>query len=169
MRRSLVLVALFSAARSLVHTSAPLARRRLSNARRTRPVARAEEGGAEEPEEQLEARLVKTEETLAAFVAGAAMAAGAGVEILDAGAIGSALLAGAAVGFAAENENQYGFGMLARGVGKIGYQTFKAITEDKEPPVEDTTKPADFEDRIEKVRRELTEDKAAAERAAGGD
>ena len=61
-------------------------------------------------------RLAPVEETLSAFVVGAVAAAGAGVEILDAGAVSSALLAGALVGFAAENENQYGFGMLARGL-----------------------------------------------------
>ena len=88
------------------------------------------------------------------------------MEILDAGAIGSALLAGAAVGFAAENENEYGFGMLARGLGKIGYQTFKAVTEDKEPAFVDTTEPEDFDARIDSVRRELNADKSAAQKAA---
>ena len=93
------------------------------------------------------------EETLSAFVVGAVAAAGAGVEILDAGAVSSALLAGALVGFAAENENQYGFGMLARGLGKVGYSAFKAATEEKPPAEEpDLLKPADFEKRLRDVR-----------------
>ena len=83
-------------------------------------------------------RLAPVEETLSAFVVGAVAAAGAGVEILDAGAVSSALLAGALVGFAAENENQYGFGMLAAGLGKVGYSAFKAATEEK-PPAEEPT------------------------------
>ena len=84
---------------------------------------------------------------------GAVAAAGAGVEILDAGAVSSALLAGALVGFAAENENQYGFGMLARGLGKVGYSAFKAATEEKPPAEEpDLLKPADFEKRLRDVR-----------------
>ena len=82
---------------------------------RTRTVRRAED---EQPKEEKTNgdRLAPVEETLSAFVVGAVAAAGAGVEILDAGAVSSALLAGALVGFAAENENQYGFGMLARGL-----------------------------------------------------
>ena len=98
-------------------------------------------------------RLAPVEETLSAFVVGAVAAAGAGVEILDAGAVSSALLAGALVGFAAENENQYGFGMLARGLGKVGYSAFKAATEEKPPAEEpDLLKPADFEKRLRDVR-----------------
>ena len=98
-------------------------------------------------------RLAPVEETLSAFVVGAVAAAGAGVEILDAGAVSSALLAGALVGFAAENENQYGFGMLARGLGKVGYSAFKAATEEKPPAEEpDLLKPADFEKRLREVR-----------------
>ena len=77
-----------------------------------RTVRRAEDEKSDERNE----RLAPVEETLSAFVVGAMAAAGAGVEILDAGAVSSALLAGALVGFAAENENQYGFGMLARGL-----------------------------------------------------
>ena len=81
---------------------------------RTRTVRRAEE--EQKDERNTGERLAPVEETLSAFVVGAVAAAGAGVEILDAGAVSSALLAGALVGFAAENENQYGFGMLARGL-----------------------------------------------------
>ena len=81
---------------------------------RTRTVRRADEQKSEE--KNTGERLAPVEETLSAFVVGAFAAAGAGVEILDAGAVSSALLAGALVGFAAENENQYGFGMLARGL-----------------------------------------------------
>jgi hypothetical protein len=79
-----------------------------------RTVRRAEE--EQKDERNTGERLAPVEETLSAFVVGAVAAAGAGVEILDAGAVSSALLAGALVGFAAENENQYGFGMLARGL-----------------------------------------------------
>ena len=104
-------------------------------------------------------RLAPVEETLSAFVVGAVAAAGAGVEILDAGAVSSALLAGALVGFAAENENQYGFGMLARGLGKVGYSAFKAATEEKPPAEEpDLLKPADFEKRLRDVRAAREED-----------
>ena len=81
---------------------------------RTRTVRRAEDEKSDE--RPTGERLAPVEETLSAFVVGAVAAAGAGVEILDAGAVSSALLAGALVGFAAENENQYGFGMLARGL-----------------------------------------------------
>ena len=80
-----------------------------------RTVRRAEDD-AKSDEKTNGDRLAPVEETLSAFVVGAVAAAGAGVEILDAGAVSSALLAGALVGFAAENENQYGFGMLARGL-----------------------------------------------------
>ena len=104
-------------------------------------------------------RLAPVEETLSAFVVGAVAAAGAGVEILDAGAVSSALLAGALVGFAAENENQYGFGMLARGLGKVGYSAFKAATEEKPPAEEpDLLKPADFEKRLRDVRAAREDD-----------
>ena len=114
-----------------------------------RTVRRAEDEKSEERNE----RLAPVEETLSAFVVGAEAAAGAGVEILDAGAVSSALLAGALVGFAAENENQYGFGMLARGLGKVGYSAFKAATEEKPPAEEpDLLKPADFEKRLRDVR-----------------
>jgi hypothetical protein len=110
---------------------------------------RAEDEKSDERNE----RLAPVEETLSAFVVGAVAAAGAGVEILDAGAVSSALLAGALVGFAAENENQYGFGMLARGLGKVGYSAFKAATEEKPPAEEpDLLKPADFEKRLRDVR-----------------
>ena len=81
---------------------------------RTLTVRRAEDEKSDE--RTTGERLAPVEETLSAFVVGAVAAAGAGVEILDAGAVSSALLAGALVGFAAENENQYGFGMLARGL-----------------------------------------------------
>ena len=118
---------------------------------RTRTVRRAEE--PKEDERNTGERLAPVEETLSAFVVGAVAAAGAGVEILDAGAVSSALLAGALVGFAAENENQYGFGMLARGLGKVGYSAFKAATEEKPPAEEpDLLKPADFEKRLRDVR-----------------
>ena len=99
-----------------------------------RTVRRAED--EQKDERNTGERLAPVEETLSAFVVGAVAAAGAGVEILDAGAVSSALLAGALVGFAAENENQYGFGMLARGLGKVGYSAFKAATEEK-PPAEE--------------------------------
>ena len=82
---------------------------------RTRTLRRAEDDPKSEDKSNGD-RLAPVEETLSAFVVGAVAAAGAGVEILDAGAVSSALLAGALVGFAAENENQYGFGMLARGL-----------------------------------------------------
>ena len=52
-------------------------------------------------------------------------AAGAGVGILDAGAV-LGVTGRRSGGLAAENENQYGFGMLARGLGKVGYSAFKA-------------------------------------------
>ena len=118
---------------------------------RTRTVRRAEDEQSEEKSNG--DRLAPVEETLSAFVVGAVAAAGAGVEILDAGAVSSALLAGALVGFAAENENQYGFGMLARGLGKVGYSAFKAATEEKPPAEEpDLLKPADFEKRLRDVR-----------------
>ena len=111
-------------------------------------------------------RLAPVEETLSAFVVGAVAAAGAGVEILDAGAVSSALLAGALVGFAAENENQYGFGMLARGLGKVGYSAFKAATEEKPPAEEpDLLKPADFEKRLRDVRAAREEDLRAVANA----
>ena len=114
-------------------------------------IRRAEEEKSEEKNNG--DRLAPVEETLSAFVVGAVAAAGAGVEILDAGAVSSALLAGALVGFAAENENQYGFGMLARGLGKVGYSAFKAATEEKPPAEEpDLLKPADFEKRLRDVR-----------------
>ena len=117
---------------------------------------RAEE---EQKEKNTGERLAPVEETLSAFVVGAVAAAGAGVEILDAGAVSSALLAGALVGFAAENENQYGFGMLARGLGKVGYSAFKAATEEKPPAEEpDLLKPADFEKRLRDVRAAREED-----------
>ena len=124
---------------------------------RTRTVRRAED---EQKEEKSNGdRLAPVEETLSAFVVGAVAAAGAGVEILDAGAVSSALLAGALVGFAAENENQYGFGMLARGLGKVGYSAFKAATEEKPPAEEpDLLKPADFEKRLRDVRAAREED-----------
>ena len=116
-----------------------------------RTVRRAEDEKSEE--KNTGERLAPVEETLSAFVVGAVAAAGAGVEILDAGAVSSALLAGALVGFAAENENQYGFGMLARGLGKVGYSAFKAATEEKPPAEEpDLLKPADFEKRLRDVR-----------------
>ena len=116
-----------------------------------RTVRRAEE--EQKDERNTGERLAPVEETLSAFVVGAMAAAGAGVEILDAGAVSSALLAGALVGFAAENENQYGFGMLARGLGKVGYSAFKAATEEKPPAEEpDLLKPADFEKRLRDVR-----------------
>ena len=118
---------------------------------RTRTVRRAED--EQKDEKSTGERLAPVEETLSAFVVGAVAAAGAGVEILDAGAVSSALLAGALVGFAAENENQYGFGMLARGLGKVGYSAFKAATEEKPPAEEpDLLKPADFEKRLRDVR-----------------
>ena len=123
---------------------------------RTRTVRRAED---EKNEKNTGERLAPVEETLSAFVVGAVAAAGAGVEILDAGAVSSALLAGALVGFAAENENQYGFGMLARGLGKVGYSAFKAATEEKPPAEEpDLLKPADFEKRLRDVRAAREED-----------
>ncbi len=120
-----------------------------------RTVRRAEDEKSDERNE----RLAPVEETLSAFVVGAVAAAGAGVEILDAGAVSSALLAGALVGFAAENENQYGFGMLARGLGKVGYSAFKAATEEKPPAEEpDLLKPADFEKRLRDVRAAREDD-----------
>ena len=127
-----------------------------------RTVRRAEEEQKDERNE----RLAPVEETLSAFVVGAVAAAGAGVEILDAGAVSSALLAGALVGFAAENENQYGFGMLARGLGKVGYSAFKAATEEKPPAEEpDLLKPADFEKRLRDVRAAREEDLREASNA----
>ena len=124
---------------------------------RTRTVRRAEDEKSDE--RPTGERLAPVEETLSAFVVGAVAAAGAGVEILDAGAVSSALLAGALVGFAAENENQYGFGMLARGLGKVGYSAFKAATEEKPPAEEpDLLKPADFEKRLRDVRAAREED-----------
>ena len=117
-----------------------------------RTVRRAEDDSKSDDKKNGD-RLAPVEETLSAFVVGAVAAAGAGVEILDAGAVSSALLAGALVGFAAENENQYGFGMLARGLGKVGYSAFKAATEEKPPAEEpDLLKPADFEKRLRDVR-----------------
>ena len=130
---------------------------------RTRTVRRAEE---EQKDKTTGERLAPVEETLSAFVVGAMAAAGAGVEILDAGAVSSALLAGALVGFAAENENQYGFGMLARGLGKVGYSAFKAATEEKPPAEEpDLLKPADFEKRLRDVRAAREEDLRAVANA----
>mmetsp|Transcript_9765 Transcript_9765/g.30356 ORF Transcript_9765/g.30356 Transcript_9765/m.30356 type:complete len:186 (+) Transcript_9765:128-685(+) len=129
-----------------------------------RPAENDDAAGEDEDTEQLERRLAPMEETLAAFAVGSVAAAGLGVEILDAGAISSALLAGAALGFAAENENQYGFGMFARGVGKIGYGAFKAATAPPpEPPLEDTIAPENFDERIDAVRRELEKDKRELE------
>ena len=123
-----------------------------------RTVRRAEDDSKSD-ERPTGERLAPVEETLSAFVVGAVAAAGAGVEILDAGAVSSALLAGALVGFAAENENQYGFGMLARGLGKVGYSAFKAATEEKPPAEEpDLLKPADFEKRLRDVRAAREED-----------
>lgn len=124
----------------------------------------AEEKEEEEDDDLPEPRLSKTEETVAAFVVGATMAAGAGVEILDAGAVGSALLAGAAVGFAAENDRKYGVGAVARGVGKIGWSAFQAAMDGPpEPePVEDTIQPENFEDRMASIRREQREDQEKA-------
>ena len=126
---------------------------------------RAEDEKSDERNE----RLAPVEETLSAFVVGAVAAAGAGVEILDAGAVSSALLAGALVGFAAENENQYGFGMLARGLGKVGYSAFKAATEEKPPAEEpDLLKPADFEKRLRDVRAAREEDLRSVSNAERG-
>ena len=123
-----------------------------------RTVRRAEDDSKSD-ERPTGERLAPVEETLSAFVVGAVAAAGAGVEILDAGAVSSALLAGALVGFAAENENQYGFGMLARGLGKVGYSAFKAATEEKPPAEEpDLLKPADFEKRLRDVRAAREDD-----------
>ena len=117
------------------------------------PTLRRAENDPKSDEKNNGDRHAPVEETLSAFVVGAVAAAGAGVEILDAGAVSSALLAGALVGFAAENENQYGFGMLARGLGKVGYSAFKAATEEKPPAEEpDLLKPADFEKRLRDVR-----------------
>ena len=131
---------------------------------RTRTVRRAEDEKSDE--RPTGERLAPVEETLSAFVVGAVAAAGAGVEILDAGAVSSALLAGALVGFAAENENQYGFGMLARGLGKVGYSAFKAATEEKPPAEEpDLLKPADFEKRLRDVRAAREEDLRAVANA----
>ena len=130
-----------------------------------RTVRRAEDD-AKSDEKTNGDRLAPVEETLSAFVVGAVAAAGAGVEILDAGAVSSALLAGALVGFAAENENQYGFGMLARGLGKVGYSAFKAATEEKPPAEEpDLLKPADFEKRLRDVRAAREEDLRAVANA----
>lgn len=113
-------------------------------------------------------RLAPIEETLAAVAVGAVMAAGAGVEILDAGAVSSALLAGALVGFAAENENQYGFGMLARGIGKVGYSSFKAATEEKPAEDPDLLKPDNFEQRLNDVRSAREEDLREVEATVRG-
>ena len=113
-------------------------------------------------------RLAPIEETLAAVALGAVMAAGAGVEILDAGAVSSALLAGALVGFAAENENQYGFGMLARGIGKVGYSSFKAATEEKPAEDPDLLKPDNFEQRLNDVRSAREEDLREVEATVRG-
>ena len=150
MPRQLCLVVLGAAVQGLVFpvTAPP----------RTRTLRRAEDDPKSEDKSNGD-RLAPVEETLSAFVVGAVAAAGAGVEILDAGAVSSALLAGALVGFAAENENQYGFGMLARGLGKVGYSAFKAATEEKPPAEEpDLLKPADFEKRLRDVRAAREED-----------
>jgi hypothetical protein len=106
-------------------------------------------------------RLAPIEETLAAVALGAVMAAGAGVE-------SSALLAGALVGFAAENENQYGFGMLARGIGKVGYSSFKAATEEKPAEDPDLLKPDNFEQRLNDVRSAREEDLREVEATVRG-
>ena len=57
---------------------------------RTRTVRRAEDEKSDE--RNTGERLAPVEETLSAFVVGAVAAAGAGVEILDAGAVSSCLL-----------------------------------------------------------------------------
>jgi hypothetical protein len=65
-------------------------------------------------------RLTTTGETVAAGGVAVSLALLFGVEILDAGAMSSALLVGAAASWLAENENEYGVGGVARGLGTIG-------------------------------------------------
>ena len=108
MPRRLCLVVLGAAVQGLVFPRTAPPRTARNTLRRAEEEQKEEKNNGD--------RLAPVEETLSAFVVGAVAAAGAGVEILDAGAVSSALLAGALVGFAAENENQYGFGMLARGL-----------------------------------------------------
>ena len=123
----------------------------------------------EAEEEALEPRLSTTSETLAAFALGAAGAALGGVEILDAGWFTSALLAGAAVGFAAENEKDYGVGDVARGIGKMGWKAFQAANASPEAAKDvanaASDKADDFNDRIKQIRRDLAADKKKAEAA----
>jgi len=71
-------------------------------------------------EEEDRSRLTSTGEAVAAGGIAVALALVLGVEILDAGAVSSAILVGAGAAWLAENEDKYGIGMVARGLGKIG-------------------------------------------------
>ena len=92
-----------------------------------------------------------------------------GVEVLDAGFLSSALLVGAAVGFAAENERDYGVGDVARGLGKMGWKAFEAARKAPDAAAEasEATMEAasSFDDKISRIRKDLEADKrrAAAE------
>ena len=130
---------------------------------------RSDPSDDDDDEPLLERRLSTTEESVAAATLTAAAAALAGVEVLDAGFLSSALLVGAAVGFAAENERDYGVGDVARGLGKMGWKAFEAARKAPDAAAEasEATMEAasSFDDKISQIRKDLEADKrrAAAE------
>lgn len=131
------------------------------------PSVRTRAQGDDEVFEPMEPRLAPKEETLAAAALGTSLAAVAGLEILDAGVVGSSLLVGAALAWAAENDKEYGIGDVARGIGKLGWKAYKAAS--KAPDAtEEVAKQASeakdsFTERLNAIRQGIQEDRVRFE------
>lgn len=122
-------------------------------------------------QQEAEPRLSTPPETLAAAAVGTGLAAAAGLEVLDAGVVGSSLLVGAALAWAAENEKEYGVGDVARGLGRMGWRTFKTMRS-AQTIVEQTKLEQDsFQSKLELIRKGIEEDRKrmAGEQAADAD
>lgn len=115
--------------------------------------------GDAEGEPEGEPRLSTSPETLAAAAVGTGLAAAAGVEVLDAGVIGSSLLVGAALAWAAENENEYGVGDVARGLGRMGWRTFKAMRSAQTRVEQSRLENDSFQAKLDLIRKGIEEDR----------
>lgn len=121
--------------------------------------------------QEVEPRLSTPPETLAAAAVGTGLAAVAGLEVLDAGVVGSSLLVGAALAWAAENENEFGVGDVARGLGRIGWRTFKTMRSAQTIVEQKKLEQDSFQAKLDSIRKGIEEDRKrmVADQAADAD